>query len=76
MVEDYLFRGRTFGRYMDNLNRLPHSDRSVMIRAVFGRWRLRDSAPGYYSTSTVQNVGEMLSNYSAGKYRTYTDLLR
>jgi len=75
-VEDYLFRSQDFAQYMDNLNTLPHSERSVVIRSIFGRFGLRDSAPGYYSTSTVQNVREMLSNYSAGKYRTYTELVR
>jgi len=75
-VEDYLFRDRVFGQYMENLTRLPRSDRSVMIRSVFGRWGLVDTAPGYYSTSTTQNLDEMLANYSDGKYRTYTDLLR
>ena len=75
-VEDYLFRDQVFGQYMENLNRLPHSDRSVVIRSVFGRWGLADSSPGYYSTSTTQNLDEMLTNFSNGKYRTYTDLLR
>ena len=75
-VEDYLFRDQVFGQYMENLNRLPRSDRSVVIRSVFGRWGLADSAPGYYSTSTTQNLDEMLANFSSGKYRTYTDLLR
>ena len=75
-VEDYLFRGRTFLRYMDNLNRLPRSERSVVIRSIFGRFGLRDSAPAYYSASTVQNLSEMLADNAAGKYRTYTDLLR
>ena len=75
-VEDYLFRDRVFGQYIKNLNRLPPSDRSMVIRSVFGRWRLRDSAPGYYSTSTIQDLDEMLTNFSSGKYRAYTDLLR
>jgi hypothetical protein len=75
-VEDYLFRDQVFGQYMDNLSRLPRSDRSLVIRSVFGRWGLADSAPGYYSTSTTQDLDEMLTNFSSGKYRTYTDLLR
>jgi hypothetical protein len=75
-VEDYLFRDRVFGQYMQNLGGLPRSDRSLVIRSVFGRWGLPDSAPGYYSTSTTQNVDEMLANFSDGKYRTYSDLLR
>ncbi|OFW41701.1 MAG: hypothetical protein A3J28_06750 [Acidobacteria bacterium RIFCSPLOWO2_12_FULL_60_22] len=75
-VENYLFRDGGFGRYMENLNRLPHTDRSVMIRSVFGRFALPESAPGYYSSSAVQDFNELLANFSAGKYRTYADLLR
>jgi len=74
-VENYLFRDGGFGRYLENLNRLPHSDRSVIIRAIFGRFALLEASPGYASTSTVQNLNELLANFSAGKYRTYTDLL-
>ena len=73
-VENYLFREDGFGRYMENLNRLPHTDRSVIIRSIFGR-PTAQSVPGYYSTSTVQDFDELLANFSAGKYRSYSDLL-
>ena len=75
-VENYLFRNGSFGQYMENLNRLPHTDRSVMIRSIFGGYALPESAPGYYSTSAVQDFNELLANFAAGKYRTYSDLLR
>jgi hypothetical protein len=75
-VEDYLFRDRVFGQYMENVRRLPRSDQSVVIRSVFGRWGLVDSAPGYYSASSIQHLDEMVTNFSSGKYRTYSDLLR
>ncbi len=75
-VENYLFRNGNFGRYMENLNRFPHTDRSVIIRSIFGRLARSVSAPGYYSASIVQDLDELLANFSAGKYRTYSDLLR
>ena len=75
-VENYLFRGGSFGSYMDNLKGLPHNRQSVIIRSIFGGYALPESVPGYYSTSTVQDLNEMLANYSAGKYRSYYDLLR
>jgi len=74
-VENYLFRDGAFGRYMENLNRLPHNERSVIVRSIFGRFNLPESAPGYYSTSTVQNLNELLANFSAGRVRSYGDLL-
>ena len=75
-VENYLFRNGAYGRYIDNLKRLPHSDRSVLIRSIFGGYSLPESAPGYYSTSTVQNVNELLASCAAGKCRSYFELLR
>ena len=75
-VENYLFRDGAYARYVENLKRLPHSDRSVIIRAIFGGYSLPESAPGYYSTSTVQNLNELLANCGAGKCRSYYDLLR
>ena len=75
-VENYLFRGGNFSSYMDNLKGLPHNNRSVIIRSIFGGYSLPESVPGYYSTSTVQELNEMLANYTAGRYRTYYDLLR
>jgi hypothetical protein len=75
-VENYLFRDGAYARYIENLKRLPHSDRSLIIRAIFGGYSLPESAPGYYSTSTVQNLNELLANCAAGKCRSYYDLLR
>ncbi len=75
-VENYLFRNGNFGRYMENLNRFPHTDRSVIIRSIFGRFARSVSVPGYYSASIVQDLDELLANFSAEKVRTYSDLLR
>jgi hypothetical protein len=75
-VENYLFRQGSFGRYVENLNRLPHSDRSVIIRSIFGGFAQPEPMPGSYSTSTVQDFNELLANFSAGRYRSYSDLLR
>ena len=75
-VENYLFRDGSFTQYMENLSHLPHSDHSVIIRSIFGGYVLSDSVPGYFSTSTIQDISELLFKYSAGKYRSYIDLLR
>lgn len=75
-VENYLFRDGSFGQYMENLYQLPHSDRSVLIRSVFGAAALPESVPGYYSTSALKDFDELLADYTAGKYRRYFDLLR
>jgi hypothetical protein len=75
-VEFYLFAGGTFQRFADNVARLPHTDRSVIIRSVFGGYRLPQRVPGYYSTSLVRPVNELLQGFSNAKIQTYRDLIR
>ena len=75
-VEDYLFRGGVFDKYMENMKLLPRTPRSVVIRSVFGRGaRPRNAVPGYYSASSVQNLNEMVSAHAAGTYASYYDLI-
>jgi hypothetical protein len=71
-VEFYLFGDGKFQTYVENLRRLPHSNRSLIIRSVFGG--LGQSAPGYYSSSLVQPVDELLQGYAAGRFRGYPEL--
>jgi hypothetical protein len=75
-VEDYLLRDGRFAQYIKNLEALPHDSRSVVIRSAFGRRAEPDALPGYYTASTAQKVAELLANFSAGKYRSYSELLR
>lgn len=75
-VEDYLFRSGSFGAFVENLRRLPRSDQSVIIRSIFdGSAGPRGMLPGYLSTSVVQPVNRLLSDFSSGKYRSYWDLV-
>jgi hypothetical protein len=77
-VEFYLYRDGSFPAFVENLKSLPRDDRSTMIRSVFpGGFPGRPpyNVPGYYSTSLVQPLGVMLSDLSAGKYRSYADLV-
>lgn len=78
-IEYYLFQDRNFGPYAENLKRLPHDARSMMIRSVFpsgGSRSLPQSVPGYYSTSLVQRFDAMLADLAAGNYKTYRDLVQ
>jgi hypothetical protein len=77
-VEYYLFADGRFSAFVENLRRLPRNDRSTMIRSVFpGGFRgfLPQAVPGFYSTSLVQPLAQMLADLSAGRYRTYADLV-
>lgn len=75
-IENYLFRSGGFTRYLDNVTRLPRSDKSVIIRSIFPGYSVPDSLPGYYSTSTVQNMNEFVADCGDGRCGSYVDLIR
>ena len=73
-VELYLTQDRIFPRFIANLERLPCTERSVIIRSVFGR-TTADSVPGYDSTSVVQSLEQLVVGYESGKFPTYESLI-
>ena len=74
-VEFYLSGEGKLQNFLNNLSRLPHTERSVLIRSVFGGYVLPQSVPGYSSTSLVQPIDELLQGFSSGRYKSYNDLL-
>jgi len=74
-VEFYLFREETFSRFVDNLSHLPHSNKSLIIRAVFAGALPSQLAPGYASASIVQPVDELLQGFAKGRFREYRELI-
>ena len=75
-IENYLFRDGSFARYMDNVKKLPHLEKSVVIRSLFGGYSLPESVPGYYSTQSTQTINELVANCGASRCRGYYDLLK
>jgi hypothetical protein len=75
-IENYLFRDGSFPRFVDNVKKLPHTDKSVIIRSLFGGYNLPESVPGYYSTSAIQSIDKFLANCGSSRCRGYFDLLK
>ena len=71
-VEFYLFGDGRFPSFAANLGRLPRSERSVLIRSVFGRY----GWPRGGSVSQLHAIGELLDAYAKGRIRYYDELLR
>jgi hypothetical protein len=71
-VEFYLFREGSFPRFVDNLTHIPHADRALIIRSVFGG----GGGFGGGSVSQTQAVPELLDGFSRGRYRQYWELVR
>jgi hypothetical protein len=75
-VEFYLASDHTFQKFVDNLSRLPHTNKSVIIRSIFsGANALPYNVPGYASASIVQSVDELLQGYAAGRFHNYRELI-
>jgi hypothetical protein len=70
-VEDYLFRQGRFAGFVANLKRMPHTERSVVIRSIFGQWI--DGGNG--SISRIQPVTELLDGFTRGRFQRYGDLV-
>ncbi len=73
-VEYYLFRDRSFPRFVENLSHLPHTKKSLIIRAIFAGASPSQLAPGYASASIVQSVDDLLQGFAQGKFRDYREL--
>jgi hypothetical protein len=74
-VEFYLIRGRRLEQFVENMQTLPRTERSVIIRAVFyGSAGLAEARPGYHSTSLVRPVAELIDGFAGGAYRHPLDL--
>jgi hypothetical protein len=71
-VEFYLFADGKFPRFVENLERLPRGNRSLIIRSVFGGFG--QATPGYYSSSLVQPVDQLLQGYASGNFHSYPEL--
>ena len=77
-VEYYLMRDGSFGNYIQNLERLPIDDNSVIIRSYFNRGfrdRHPDAVPGYSSTQLVQTIEDLLADHAKGRVSSYWDLV-
>ena len=77
-VEFYLYGGRSFGRWIENLRRLPLAPGAVLIKSFFpGGYRGSHPAqvPGYYSTQVVQRAAGLLEGWDAGRYRDYWSIV-
>ncbi len=75
-VEFYLFRDGRFGRFVTNLEAIPHTNGAVVIRSIFN-WYAPDRARrGDDSISRVDRVSDLLAAAESGGIHGYLDLIR
>jgi len=75
-VEQYLFQNGVFGGFVDNVRKLPISEKSVFIRAVPNtRFTHPAQLPGHRTTTLLQQLSVFLRDNDEGRYQTYSDLV-
>lgn len=76
-VEFYLFGGRVFDRFVDNVRQLPVNSRSLFIRSYFNYWRERhpETVPGYFVTSLLQPMERFLETADERPFRDYREIV-
>ena len=71
-VEFYLFGEGAFPDFAANLRRVPHTNRSVIVRSIFNRYGARR---GGGSASQARPLAVMLEDFRQGRIRVYEDLI-
>jgi hypothetical protein len=75
-VEFYLFGDGLFPRYIANLESLPVRSDAVIIRSYFNRFRpIPGTVAGYASTQLLQEIPALLTDWEAGRIRSYGELV-
>jgi hypothetical protein len=75
-VEFYLFRQRTWHRFVENVRELPIDDRSSFIRAYANLHRPHPQmVDDHITVSLVQNMRAFLHNADDGRYRDLWDVV-
>ncbi|MFY9608676.1 MAG: hypothetical protein WAU45_08700 [Blastocatellia bacterium] len=74
-VEQYLFEDGSFGAFANNVRKLPRTDTSVFIRWVYQRYDHPARLAGQRSTSLLQRMSVFLTDFDAGRYQNYFDLI-
>jgi hypothetical protein len=74
-VEQYLFEDGSFGSFAANVRKLPINEKSLFIRWVYQRYYHPARLAGQRSTSLLQKMSVFLTDFDAGRYQNYTDLI-
>ena len=71
-VEQYLFEGGTYGRFLGNVKAFPSDDRSVLVRVWFDQGRAHPlQRKGHRTTSLVVGLSGFLARGETKPYRTF-----
>ena len=77
-VEFYLMYQQDFGRFVENVRKLPAREDAVIIRSYFNRFRRShpETAPGYASTQLVQYLHRFVDHPDVSYAELVSDYIR
>jgi len=70
-----LFEDGSFTAFANNVRKLPITERSLFIRWVYQRYYHPARMAGQRSTSLLQRMSVFLTDFDAGRYQNYVDLI-
>ena len=75
-VEQYLFENDVFAAYVENVRKLPITEKSLFIRSASGRNQSHPARlPGHRAATLLQLTTVFLKDFDAGIYHNHTDLV-
>ena len=74
-VEQYLFQNQVFPAFVENVRKLPITEKSLFIRSASGRGPHPARLPGHRSATLLQSIAVFLKDFDAGAYQSYSDLV-
>jgi hypothetical protein len=74
-VEMILLNEGKFAAFVENVRKLPASDRSLFIRAAFNRYSHPAQVPGHRLVTLLQQMTVFLKDFDEGRYQNYRDLI-
>ena len=75
-VEQYLFENNVFAAFVENVRKLPITEKSLFIRSASGRNQSHPARlPGHRAATLLQLTTVFLKDFDAGVYHNHTDLV-
>ncbi len=74
-VEQYLFQDEIFDKWVNNVRKLPITEKSLFIRSASGRIQHPAALPGHRAATLLQKMTVFLKDFDAGVYKSHFDLV-
>ncbi len=75
-VEQYLFENDVFAAFVENVRKLPLTEKSLFIRSASGRGQAHPARlPGHRATTLLQLMRVFVKDFDEGVYHTYSDMV-